>query len=184
MIIFVYVTVALGVFGIAVWAISLLGKKAKTGWWIGWMVVPAFSILFMIKLRCMTEAYPCGFMSFTGGFTWHLVLGFVVFIAMWALSGAVLNCVYPINWADWMGILGRSMIPLVGLWLAVVWEVLPVSLIHPPTHGGPCPFLPIVCHDTPLMGFGGLAYWAGPFVLWAAVFVCRDVKHTIRERQL
>ena len=114
MIIFVYVTVALGVIGITVWAISLLGKKAKKGWWIGWIVIPAFSTLFMIKLRCMTEAYPCGFMSFRGGFTWHLLLGFVVFVAMWALSGAVLNCVYPRNWADWMSILGRSMIPLVG----------------------------------------------------------------------
>ena len=184
MTVFVYVAVALGVLGITVWAIILLREKAQKGWWIGWMVLPAFAILFMIKLRCMTEAYPCGFMSFMGGFTWHLLLGFVVFIAMWVLAGSVFNSVYPIGWSVWMGTIGRSIIPLVGLWLAVAWEVLPARVIHPPTHGGHCPFLPIVCHDTPLMGLGGLAYWTGSFVVWAAIFIYRDVIHTIHESKL
>lgn len=136
----------------------------------------------MIKLRCATGPYPCGFMSFTGGFTWHWLLGVALFLGGWGLAAVVLGAVRPIAWQAWMEKLGRGITPCLGLWLAVVWETLPVRIIHPPSHGGPCPDLPIICHDLPFLGFGGLAYWGGPFVLWAAGTTAVDLIKIFSKR--
>lgn len=135
----------------------------------------------MIKLRCATGPYPCGFMSFTGGFTWHWLAGAAVYLAGWGLAGATLTAVKPIGWRRCLEALGRAATPLLGLWLGVVWETLPVRIIHPPSHGGPCPDLPVICHDLPLFDFGGLAYWAVPFVVWSVVTTAVDVIAMLRE---
>lgn len=135
----------------------------------------------MVKLRCALAPYPCGFMSFTGGFTWHWLVGAALFVGGWGLASLVLTVARAIDWGVWMEKLGRGMTPLLGLWLAVVWETLPVQVIHPPSHGGPCPNLPVICHDLPLLGFGGLLYWSIPFILWAAVTVGKDLGDVFRE---
>ncbi len=129
----------------------------------------------MIKLRCATGPYPCGFMSFTGGFTWHWLAGAALFLLGWGLAGVALSALKPIGWRGWLEAVGRGAAPLLGLWLAAAWETLPVRIIHPPSYGGPCPDLPVICHDLSLFGFGGLAYWAVPFVVWAAVTTTMDV---------
>jgi hypothetical protein len=123
----------------------------------------------MIKLRCATNAYPCGFMSFAGGFTWHLLVGAAAFLGIWGLAAALLHRVRPVGWTTWMEGLGRAGAPLLGLWLAVISETLPVRVIHPPSHGGPCPDLPVICHDLEFLGFGGLLYWTASFGLSAVV---------------
>ena len=134
-----------------------------------------FSILFMIKVRCRTGAYGCGFMSFTGGFTWHIIAGLMVFLGMWALCGAILSCSLDGGWLFSMDHFGRAMTPLLGLSVAVIWEILPVWLIHPPFVDGMCPDLPIICHDIPLWGYGGLLYWTAPFFIWTVIAVWWDV---------
>jgi hypothetical protein len=139
------------------------------------MAAGLFSILFMIKLRCNIAEYPCGFMSFAGGITWHLLAGFVTFTGAWVITGMILNKWLSLGWRVWVDTLGRSMTPLLGLGIAVLWEVLPVQVIHPPSHGGPCPSIPIICHDTPLWGFGGLAFWSLPFLAWTAVLLLHDI---------
>lgn len=179
---FTYLVVTLAFVGIVVISIVRLRKIRPNGLLIGALGALPFSVLVMIKLRCSIDAYPCGFMSFTGGFTWHLLVGLVIYIGMWILTSIALNLGdSSIGRARWMEILGCSSTPLLGLWIAVVWEMLPVSVIHPPLFGGPCPSLPIICHDTPLLGFGGLAYWALPFVSWAAYTVYVDLKFTSRS---
>lgn len=134
----------------------------------------------MVKLRCRTAPYPCGFMSFTGGFTWHFLVGVVVFLGAWGLSAALLHRVRPLGWATWMECVGRAGGPLLGLWVAVIWETLPVGIIHPPSYGGPCPDLPVICHDLPFLGFGGLLWWTAPFGAWTMVTLWTDLKQALR----
>jgi hypothetical protein len=148
---------------------------------VGWLVGIPFSVLVMIKLRCTIDAYPCGFMSFTGGFTWHLLVGAVVFLVTWGFAGALLHQIRPVGWTTWMERLGRAGAPGLGLWVAVIRETLPVRVIHPPSYGGPCPDLPVICHDLPLLGFGGLLYWTAPFGLWAVVTLWVDLKRALRR---
>jgi hypothetical protein len=130
----------------------------------------------MIKLRCGIDSYPCGFMSFSGGFTWHVLPGLLGFIACWMLVATILNGISTIGWFEWMEGLGRSTAPLLGLWIAVVWEILPIAIIHPPELGGRCPSLPVICHDVPLMGRGGLLYWSVPFGIWTMATMWRDIR--------
>jgi hypothetical protein len=167
----------------AVAAVLTVRRLGVSGWLVGWLVLPAFSTLFMVKLRCAIGPYPCGFMSFTGGFTWHWLVGAAVFLTGWSLASALLAGIRRIGWWRWTERLGRGMTPLLGLWLAVLWEMLPVRIIHPPSYGGPCPDLPVICHDLPLFGFGGLAYWAVPFVMWAAVTMTMDVIAVLRGQE-
>lgn len=176
-----YLSSVLVAVGVAVATILRVRAAGTSGWLIGWLVLPAFATLFMIKLRCLPGgSYPCGFMSFTGGFTWHWVLGAAVFLGGWGLGGRLLTAVRPIAWRDWMEKLGRGMAPLLGLWLAVVWETLPIGIIHPPSHGGPCPDLPVICHDIPVLGWGGLLYWTVPFGFWAVSTLCADLRRASR----
>ena len=148
---------------------------------VGWLALPAFATLFMIKFRCTAGPYPCGFMSFTGGFSGHWLLGAVLFLGGWTLAALALSVMSRLAWRVWMERLGRGITPLLGLWVAVAWETLPISIIHPPSHGGPCPDLPIICHDLPLLGLGGLAYWGLPFVLWAAGTTLVDLMRAFRD---
>lgn len=174
-----YIVVALSVLGFVCLGISAVRKSSLNGFLIGSLAAVWLSVLFMIKLRCRIAEYPCGFMSFTGGFTWHLFVGLVIFLGTWALAAVALNHVRSLGWWTWMDFLGRSMAPLLGLGIAVIWEVLPVSVIHPPFVGGPCPDLPVICHDIPLLGFGGLAYWSAPFLAWTAVTLWLDLKQAL-----
>lgn len=139
------------------------------------------AILSMVKLRCIIDAYPCGFMSFTGGITWHLIPGLVVFAVGYAVLTSGLNLIVPLGFTHWLEQLGRSIAPLLGCSLAVVWEILPIGVIHPPSHGGPCPNLPVICHDIPVMGRGGLLYWTAPFVFWAVATLFGDVRKLRRS---
>jgi hypothetical protein len=174
-VILLYVVVAISLWGTAAFGITRVRSANTAGLIVGTFAGMCFSILFMIKLRCAVDSYPCGFMSFTGGLTWHLLPGLMGFAAAWMLCAAMLNRTRGIGWFEWMGRIGRSMAPLLGLWIAVVWESLPVEIIHPHEFGGVCPSLPIICHDIPLMGFGGLLYWSAPFGIWAAVTIWRDI---------
>ena len=174
-----YLGVALGIVGFAVWIILRARRQGVNGWLIGCLAAILFSVLFMIKLRCSIGAYGCGFMSLTGGLTWHLIPGLTIFLGLWALCAALLNMLRSHGWQTWMNHLGRGMTPLLGLSIAVFWEILPVSIIHPPSVDGPCPDLPLICHDIPVMGFGGLLYWTVPFVVWAAMTVWADVSRML-----
>lgn len=179
-----YISGSAFVLGTTIWIILQMQGRSINGWLVGWLVAIPFSILAMIKLRCTIDAYPCGFMSLTGGFTWHFIPGLTGFVMVWALSSIVLNTFRGIGWLVWMEYLGRSMVPLLGLWIALLWEILPVSLIHPPSYGGPCPFLPIICHDVPMMGHGGLFYWTTPFALWAGVEIIRKCRRLLELTSL
>jgi hypothetical protein len=181
---FLYLVSASAILGIAAWMIIQVRRIDMSGWLVGSLVAIPFSILSMIKLRCTVDSFPCGFMSFSGGFTWHLFPGLIGILTLWAVSSAVFNRFRSHGWSNWMEHLGRLVAPLLGLWVAVLWEVLPVEVIHPPTHGGPCPSIPVICHDTPLLGHGGLMYWPAPFILWLAVCMMRDNKLSQYEKQL
>lgn len=148
---------------------------------VGWLVLPAFSTLFMIKLRCTLADYPCGFMSFMGGFTWHFLIGAAIFLGVWGLTATILNRLRPHGWSTWMAFLGRAGAPLLGLWVAVIWITLPIGIIHPPSFGGPCPDIPIICHDLPFLGFGGTLWWTAPFLLWSMVTLCADLKRSLQQ---
>jgi hypothetical protein len=139
------------------------------------------TILAMIKTRCTFDVYPCGFMSFTGGITWHLVPGLVGFAVGYLALTFALNHIVALGFMYCFEQLGRSIAPLLGLSLAVVWEVLPVGVIHPPSHGGPCPSVPVICHDVPVFGRGGLLYWTLPFVLWSVASLWVDLRRILRS---
>jgi hypothetical protein len=79
------------ILGAAAWTIIEVQRYGVNGWLVGGLAGIAFSILSMIKLRCTFDAYGCGFMSFGGGFTWHIFPGLLGFGAVWMLSSAVLN---------------------------------------------------------------------------------------------
>lgn len=179
-----YLGVSLGIVGIAVWLILIVRRRGISGWFVGCLAGICFSILFMIKMRCKTDTYGCGFMSFTGGFTWHLFAGLAVFGGMWALCGLILSRSVSEEWQFTMNHLGRAMTPLLGLGIAVVWEVLPVSLIHPPFVDGVCPDLPIICHDIPVWGYGGLLYWTAPFFAWATISIWLDVNRLLGRTEM
>lgn len=176
-----YLLVTVGLLVAVVIGIARLQRARTNGFVIGGIICICFSVLFMVKLRCTTGNYNCGFMSFAGGFTWHLLPGVIAFMGSWILLAALLNSLHTLGWFAWMDRLGFSMAPLMGLWIALIWEILPVGVIHPPSHGGPCPSIPIICHDIPLMGRGGLLYWTAPFAIWAVVSVWRDTNKLLRE---
>jgi hypothetical protein len=108
----------------------------------------------MIRIRCKFDiGFNCGWMSFSPGITWHIIpAALIIVLIAWSI--------YHLGMAE-------AVKPLSGAWLALIWYSLPVGVIHPPSHGGPCPNIPIICHDFPLLGIGGLFYWLLPFVLWA-----------------
>ena len=170
-----YMTVAMVAVGTTAMSIILVRKSVTSGFIVGGIAALCFATLFMIKLRCAVDAYPCGFMSFTGGFTWHFFAGLLSFAMLWILAGVLLNMMRASGWLVWMDHLGRAMAPLLGLGIAVVWEILPVTIIHPPYVDGPCPDIPIICHDIPVLGFGGLLYWTAPFMIWTAWTIWTDV---------
>jgi hypothetical protein len=159
-----------------------LRVRAGHGIAIGVLASIAFAVLGMIKLRCTLSSAPCGFMSFTGGFTWHFFVALLLFLAVWSAGSWLGNASVPAGWGQWMAVLGRAAAPLIGLWLAVCWETLPVHLIHPPQFGGICPSLPMICHDTPLAGRGGLGFWTAPFALWAMVLLVSDVVTFVKSK--
>lgn len=117
-----------------------------------------YVFLGMVKIRCRFDApFPCGWMSFTHGVTWHILISAVI-------VGLTAFTIYRLG-------LTEAVKPLSGGWLALFWSVLPVQVIHPPPYGGPCPYIPVVCHDLPLFSLGGLFYWLLPFVVWSTVRV-------------
>lgn len=121
-----------------------------------------YVILGMVKIRCTFDApFPCGWMSFIHGVTWHVIVSAVI-------VGLVGFVVHRFR-------LTEAVKPLGGAWLALFWILLPVSVIHPPSHGGPCPRIPVVCHDLPLFSLGGLFYWLLPFFIWSMVRVASQV---------
>lgn len=112
-----------------------------------------YVFLGMIRIRCrFGTGFNCGWMSFTPGVTWHIIpAAIVVGVVVWL-----------IHYLRMMELVK----PLSGAWVGLLWYSLPIAVIHPPSHGGPCPSIPIICHDVPLLGMGGLFYWLLPFVLW------------------
>jgi len=125
------------------------------------IILVPYVFLGMIKLRCRIDAYPCGWMSFQPGPTWHII--------------PVLAAVVGVGWLLYALGLELTVLPLAGGWLALAWYVMPISIIHPPSHGGHCPNVPILCHDMPVMGMGGLFYWLLPFVAWTGVRLVRRI---------
>ncbi len=158
-----------------VFAIRWFRAKRMNGIAVGSAASIAFGILSMIKIRCASGDYPCGFMAFTGGFTWHFVPGFFLFVGLWGVASVIGNAFHRIGWLRWAERVGRSGVPLLGLWLAVLWETMPVHYIHPPAVGGVCPSLPVICHDVPVAGRGGLGFWVAPFILWALAVIVWDL---------
>lgn len=63
----IYLVVTLAFVGIVVIGIVRLRKIRPNGFLIGILGALPFSVLVMIKLRCLIDTYPCGFMAFTGG---------------------------------------------------------------------------------------------------------------------
>jgi hypothetical protein len=165
---FLYLGTTIVAIGI-IWMLIRSIPSESGGLLIGIVVIILLSILLMIKIRCKTGPFPCGFMSFTGGFTWHIFIGLLISPFIWVMSALLLNGVKKKGITNWMRRIGYWSRPLLGLCLAAIWEVLPVSIIHPPDYGGPCPNIPVICHDLPLLGFGGLLYWSLPFVVWAII---------------
>lgn len=126
-------------------------------------VLPTLATIFMpyvflgmVKIRCRFDApFQCGWMSFTHGVTWHILIAAVI-------VGFVAFAVHRFG-------LTEAAKPLSGGWLALSWSVLPVTVIHPPSYGGPCPDIPIICHDLPLFALGGLFFWLLPFLVWSTI---------------
>lgn len=176
-----YLVSAGAILGVTVWTIIQVRKRGLSGYLIGLLAAIPFSVLSMIKLRCLTGPFNCGFMSFLDGFTWHLFAGLIGFVILWVVGSAAFNRFRPFGWSIWMEKFGRLISPLLGLWVSVLWETLPVPVIHPPSHGGPCPSIPIICHDTPFLGRGGLLYWAAPFILWTAVSLWQEFKLILND---
>ena len=134
---------------------------------VAWLALSlgAFPFLGMVKLRCrFAEGWPCGWMSFHGGITWHIIPATWIMLSVGVIA--------------WTLNTDRALHPLAGAWLALVWYSLPAWFIHPPSHGGSCPDWPILCHDRPLFGIGGLAYWLAPFIAWTAVRLIRHRRLT------
>ena len=143
--------------------VRLSGVIRRAAWLIA--SLGAFPFLGMVKFRChFGNGWPCGWMSFYGGVTWHIIPAAWITLSVGLIA--------------WSLNLDRALRPLVGAWLALAWYTLPVGIIHPPSHGGPCPEWPILCHDRPLLGFGGLFYWLAPFVTWTAVRMVRHRRAT------
>jgi hypothetical protein len=113
-----------------------------------------YVLLGMVRIRCKFGiGFNCGWMSFSPGITWHIIpVAIGVSLMAWAISHVRLT---------------EAVKPFSGAWLGLIWYSLPIDVIHPPSHGGPCPNIPIICHDVPLLGIGGLFYWLFPFALWA-----------------
>lgn len=131
----------------------------------------------MIEWRCkISSGYDCGDI-FVGGISWHvwaalgiLVIGFAFIILMQSLRRHT-------SLAHELSDLLYAARALAGIWAYVLWIALPQSIIHPPSayRGGACPEIPLICHDIPVMGFGGGLWWAGPFFAAAAFGVLRYV---------
>ena len=155
----------------AISLILLVRRKQFAGWLIGISAAIPFSVLFMIQYRCKSsgDSYRCGLMSFEGGLTWHILVGLLLFTFLWALASWVTQHLYNRELSACFNDLGYSLSPLLGLWVAVIWETLPRGIIHPVGEGGQCPWLPVICHDVPLWEIGGLTYYAIPFVVWTIV---------------
>jgi hypothetical protein len=127
----------------------------------------------MIQWRCkISGGYDCGH-AFSGGISWH----FWAALAILAISFASLAVVF--SWRQQtrplqeLGNLLLASRALAGLWAYILWAELPIPVSHPPSHGGTCPKIPLVCHDMPLGGFGGGLWWTGPFVASAALGIAR-----------
>jgi hypothetical protein len=128
-----------------------------------------YILLGMVKLRCRIDApsYPCGWMSFHSGITWHAMPVALIIAACAAV-------VYRAR-------LTYIVAPLAGGWAGLAWYAMPVRIIHPPAFGGHCPDIPILCHDMPLFGLGGLFYWLLPFALWTVLRLVRAVATSARQ---
>ena len=135
-----------------------------------------FAYLFMIKYRCMTGDFNCGFMGFQDGFTWHFWLGLAIAVAMWCGVSLVINLRFACGIRNSMRRLAAGSYPLLGLVIPCVWETLPRSLIHTPDLGGRCPDIPVICHDVAVLGFGGLPFLTIPFLVWALAVTLTTVK--------
>ncbi|GEM_PF-6578736 len=155
--------------------VVFLRKTQFPGIGIATIAAVAFGILFMVKARCLGGQYPCGFMSFQGGFTWQILPGIAIMFGGLALLAVLLGYIKHVRFPKALHITGKSAAPLVGLWLVVLWEILPIHIIHPASHGGICPSIPIICHDMPLFSMGGLFWWPLPFLSWAVILFWRDV---------
>lgn len=70
--------------------------------------------------------------SFKGGFTWHILVGLLVFSFFWALASWIKQLYYNRQFTTCFNDLGYSFSPLFGVWIAVIWETLPIAIIHPP----------------------------------------------------
>jgi len=174
-VLFIYLSVTAGVVAVVYMLIRRVPKESN-GFLVAAPSILFLSILLMIKVRCRLESYPCGFMSFTGGFTWHILIGLGLLPAGWFMFAGLLNNFKRKGVLQWMQIIGFCSKPLLGLSVAVIWEILPVSVIHPPSHGGPCPNIPVLCRDLSMFGFGGLLYWSAPFVIWALFSILNGIR--------
>lgn len=116
----------------------------------------------MIQWRCRIFEYPCGDIFF-GGISWHFWVTLGLLSASFVFSAIVRSLTRQTKPLRELGSLLYAARALAGIWAYVLWVALPISIIHPPRLGGACPNITLVCHDIPLMGFGGGFWWAAPF---------------------
>ena len=134
------------------------------------LIILPLAIWGMIQWRCkISGGFECGWMSFGGGVTWHFwASAGIVMMVLGCTSWAIAR-VRRSRWIDELRELTFASRALVGLWVYAIWVALPIAIIHPPSHGGPCPNIPLVCHDIPLLGLGGGFWLAVPFILVAGI---------------
>lgn len=142
-------------------AAAVIGvRRLRNGPLAGALICLAVGILVGTKIECSTTRYRCGDMLYQSYLPAVTVVSVVLAFALWIAAAAVLR-VAP-------GRLALSVRPLAGLWLVILWKVLPRPFIHPVGWGGSCPTIPLLCHDVPLLGHGELLWMSLPFLGWAA----------------
>ena len=145
-------------------------------------IVLPLSVAIMIQWRCkLGFGYACGFMSFTGGFTYHFWIALLMIVA-----GIVLTALLLYFWRREQSVFLQlkgvlfAVRALAGVSIYAVWVSLPVPFIHFPDLGGSCPNIPLVCHDIPLLGLGGAFWYIIPFVLLASAGYLRHITQSFR----
>lgn len=108
-----------------------------------------------------------------GGISWHLWAALGILVAGFSFIAWVQSLIRHTSLFCEIGKVLYAGHALAGIWAYVVWVALPISIIHPANLGGICPGLPLICHDIPLLGFGGGLWWAGPFMAAAALGIVR-----------
>jgi hypothetical protein len=169
----IYVGLTVLVLALAVLLIQVISKRNVLFFAPVILFPPA--IWGMIEWRCkISGGYPCGDI-YIGGISWHFWASLGLLVASFTLIAIVQSLIRQTKLFGELGNLLYAARAFAGIWAYVFWISLPQSIIHPPTHGGSCPNIPLICHDIPVMGFGGAIFWAGPFIAAAALGIAHCV---------